>query len=168
MKIIFLDLDGVINNIGENGVNLSLPLFSTKRNKESILTRFSTDNVPSFLSLLELCQKYNYKIVISSTWRLFTDSADDFNKYFRKYFKYIFIKSVKEDLVVGVTPHLNTARGEEILSYVNDYGVEYYIVIDDSISDIENIIESDKIVRIDIQTGITEEDIIIIEEKMKK
>ena len=168
-KIIFLDFDGVVNNISESGLNITLPLYSSKRNKESGLTKWSTDNIPYFIRLLELCKENEWRIVISSTWRLFTDRAEDFNNYFKKYFKATYNTKLKDyEVVVGTTPRLNGVRGKEILKYIEENKVDDYIVIDDDIFDIVDYIKDEKIVHIDIKTGLTDKDIKNIEEKIKK
>lgn len=168
-KIIFLDFDGVVNNISESGLNITLPLYSSKRNKESGLTKWSTNNIPHFIRLLELCKENKWKIVISSTWRLFTDRAEDFNNYFRKYFKGTYNTKIKDyKVVVGTTPRLNGARGKEILKYIEENKVDDCIVIDDDVFDIVDYLENEKIVHIDIKTGLIAKDIKIIEEKIKK
>ena len=168
-KVIFLDFDGVINNCGKRGYNITLPLYSSKRNKESRLTSWSTNNIDYFIELLELCKEYEYKIVISSTWRLFTDRAEDFNNYFRKYFKSVYNTKLKEyEVVEGCTSRLDMVRGKEILRYIEDNDVKEYIVIDDDIFDIKGYIEDERIVHIDIKTGLNEEAIEKIEEKIKK
>ena len=168
-KIIFLDFDGVVNNISESGLNITLPLYSSKRNKESGLTKWSTDNIPHFIRLLELCKENEWKIVISSTWRLFTDRAEDFNNYFKKYFKATYNIKLKDyEVVIGVTPRLNGVRGKEILKYIEENKVEDYIVIDDDIFDIVDYIKDEKIVHIDIKTGLTAEDIKNIEKNKER
>lgn len=163
MKIVFLDFDGVVNSCNEEHCNLVLPLFNNRGRQ--LRTMWDSRVIPNFIKLLELCNKYNYHIVISSTWRMFGDYKI-FNKYFETYFNIFYRMNKCKDLVVGATPILHSDRGKEILTYINQNEVEEYIVIDDGISDIVGYVDNSRIVKTDIKYGLTECNVREIEYRM--
>lgn len=72
-------------------------------------------------------------IVITSTWRLFN-----------KHYKVLMNKLKEYDLeikVVGITPDLNRNKKEEILSMINEYNIDNFIVLDDADVDIPFLIK---------------------------
>lgn len=159
MKVLFLDLDGVINTQNKDGFMLTLP-FKGYDGENTSITRWNPSCIKPFLKLCELCSLRGYKIVISSTWRLI-GGAKEFNEYFRTYFRIPFIHDIQEDLVIGITPRIDGIRGIEIKEWIykHKHEVENYIVVDDDIYDIELHIHPSKIVQINRETGLTMEDV---------
>lgn len=159
MKLIFLDVDGILNNT-QNIKKYRLFL----RGKRRLLV----DVKPVFYlkKLLEEIEKNNMdvKIVISSSWRLGSVLAD-WKKLFLHYFN-------NAEIVKGRTPYLYKDRGIEILELLEiakEKGdiIDDYIVLDDDIEDIINHIPNNKVIKINRRYGLTNADIEQILKKLK-
>ena len=159
MKLIFLDVDGILNNT-QNIKKYRLFL----RGKRRLLV----DVKPVFYlkKLLEEIEKNNMdvKIVISSSWRLGSVPAD-WKKLFLHYFN-------NAEIVKGRTPYLYKDRGIEILELLEiakEKGdiIDDYIVLDDDIEDIINHIPNNKVIKINRRYGLTNADIEQILKKLK-
>lgn len=115
-NIIFLDIDGVLN---------SDKYFDSISNKECInpVDRLMLDiDVSKVKILLEIINKTNAKIVITSSWRRM------------KLYPYIKERLISMGLpVVGETPFIEGRRGEEIKSYLLENRVSNYCIIDDEV-----------------------------------
>jgi hypothetical protein len=136
LKIIFLDMDGVLINYDkiEKTPYHSLGEKSAKNNPQNEYIN----------NLNKITNATDAKIVISSSWRIGDKSIMFWNKYFN-------LLGIKGD-VIDVTPYLFGYRGDEILawliSYLNtqyrthrrkdyDYGQYYgdlfsFVIIDDN------------------------------------
>lgn len=127
MNIIFLDVDGVINSINH-----------TMYCKEVLkLKKINDTNYPfdeeALMNLKYLVDITDAGIVITSTWRLL-----------KKHYKVLMDKLKEYDLeikVVGITPDLNKNKKEEILSMINEYNIDNFIVLDDADIDIPFLIK---------------------------
>lgn len=125
MKVIFLDIDGVLNE--ENWMINNTPWID--ENKLKLLSN--------------LCKKTKAKIVLSTNWRdiwfepmLMNSKGNCINlahKLFKKY---------KLD-VIGVTPSLGM-RESEILTYLSDNDFDSYVVFDDKKLNLPHFIQTDK------------------------
>ena len=159
MKLIFLDIDGVLNNTqnikkyrlflkGERKLLVDIkPVFYLKK----LLNEIEENN-------LEI------KIVISSSWR-FGTIPSDWKKLFKHYFN-------NEKIVIGITPYLYKDRGIEILELLEiakEKGdiIDNYIILDDYIEDIINHINHDKVIKINRKDGLTGKNIKQILKKLK-
>jgi len=156
LKIIFLDVDGVLN--------------TNRYSKEQIQKnngRFKFEMIFNFdpramENLKEIVDSTNAYIVISSTWRLGHDDEED--EYWTN-----LIKNLKEyDLdkkVIGITPIIpircdteimQVTRGDEIMRWLNENSnkkIEKFAIIDD-----ENLIKGplkNYLVRCNSYYGIT-------------
>ena len=104
---IFTDIDGVLNTVTRNNWNsISCELY---------------DN---------LCQEFNLKPIITSTWRV---------KHSQKEIQRIFEYHGITTEIHGVTPILNEGRGLEILDFLRENPCDGYIIIDDNTRDIESV-----------------------------
>lgn len=165
MKVIFLDIDGVLNSDD----------YAKRYHRERLMDKGQHIWVdPDAVELVrDLCESYNIKIIISSSWRCFSldDTIRNLNTYrdLRPLLKY----------VIGITPRtVERNRGREIEMLLDDWSryvdtglihksyrdkglIEYAIVDDDS-----DILPSQKghFVQTDWSTGITKEDIDWIKE----
>lgn len=106
MKIIFLDVDGVLNSV-QDGYSI----------------RLRTD---SHLKLLQhIVKETGAKIVLSSSWRIgFTPASKNLLARFKEYGLELF----------DCTPELSgTCRGDEIRKWLSDteYDVERFAILDD-------------------------------------
>ncbi len=135
MKVIFLDMDGVLNScqsnywyrkmLGheeDNWVNYRSSEAETTYNAyEKQLCPLSCGNLRHLLELYP-----DARIVISSTWRI-GRSVEWFNSFFKHF------KIFTEDKVIGKTPRLNTQRGYEIEDWINksELSIENFVIIDD-------------------------------------
>ena len=159
MKLIFLDVDGVLNNT-QNIKKYRLFLKGDRRLLIDIQPFYY------FKKLLKEIEKNNMevKIVISSSWRVGSIPAD-WKKLFKHYFN-------NEEIVIGRTPYLYKDRGIEILELLEiakEKGdiIDDYIVLDDDIEDIINHINPNKVMKINRKYGLTSRDIKQILKKLK-
>ena len=90
------------------------------------------------------------KIVVTSTWRTLV-SFDDLKKIFKE-------NGVISEVVDITSIGIN--RGEEIEQYISDNNIVDYVVIDDNVSDIINVINKERVVKIDSKIGLEDENII--------
>lgn len=111
MNFVFLDIDGVLNNLG-SAVALG-----------SMSEYFD----PVSVALVDrLCREGNAQIVISSSWR--NGDTDRLRDDFRRCGA-----DCLADRIVDETPYLSRPRGEEIESWLkaNGSGAYRYVIIDD-------------------------------------
>lgn len=121
MNVIFLDIDGVLNtpNYGVQAHAMWKRTNGWFKSRDEFGAIFD----PMAVDCLEyLVHHTNAKVVVSSTWRKsgFQVMKDMFK-----------MRGIDVD-IIGVTPVLNTIRGEEIEHWLheNDY-VSNYVILDD-------------------------------------
>ena len=130
-KLIFLDIDGVVNtlmiydkpfkgglgHISRDGFYFDLCHSGDKR----------VSNTQAVMWLNKLCKDTNARIVITSTWRM-GSSLKELIAILRN-------SGLHKDIVIeGCTPNLGTKRGKEIQHYLQcNYpdGVDSYVILDD-------------------------------------
>lgn len=139
MKIIFLDVDGVLN---------SAEYYRKVARKKKDWDRFNPRAVKIIKRLVE---EFNSKIVISSTWRygLVKELKNELTKS-------ELIKHLHKDWKTPVIHPSHNNRGNEIKAWLNIHPeVNKYVIIDDD----ENILEEQKenFIKTDINEGMTEE-----------
>lgn len=135
MKVIFLDIDGVICSIRSAVAGGGYPW----RLKEEDIELF--DGVAVKL-IQKVCQKTDSKIVLSSVWRL----HHDFNL-------------IGEKLclpIIDKTPNKASAmRGEEIAIWLKENQVDKYVIVDD---DSDMLVEQFSFfVKVDSRNGLSYE-----------
>lgn len=134
MKLIFLDIDGVVvtrKEVLKPIVQIG-PRCGHELNKESV-------------SLLnQLCDETGAKVIISSTWRQIHQLAD-IRGHFKNY------GATFE--IVDKTPKMCMyERGDEIAKFLENVKVDSFVIIDDD-SDMGHLI--DKLVKTSFDTGFT-------------
>ena len=161
-KVIFLDVDGVLNSNRTLYEDISLE-----------------DDLIS--NLKELVDKTGAKIILSSSWRLSTeaiatlmDKLDKFGlaissmtcdgvdlDWFEKYEfdvtkKYLDTKfDYDENKQIKITHD----RGAEIFKWLHDHDDCAYVILDDEIEDIKPYFSESVIVKTSYKTGLTKEDV---------
>jgi predicted transcriptional regulator len=128
MKVIFLDIDGVLNtgiyatHYFEICKHFGLTRKEAKDWRHGMRDEFGSHFDPRCVSLLKyIIEETGAKIVVSSTWRA---SGEETMKLMWE------MRDLPGE-VIGVTPLLNTARGEEIEAYLKENETDAYVIIDD-------------------------------------
>ena len=138
-KIIFLDIDGVINSTRTCAAykNLSGAYFAKmKRGTDEFRAEFD----PIAVRLIEnLVIEANAKIVISSSWRA-VFSLDELQEMFHREYNW---PSAEGEYIIDVTPEFpRSSRGAEIQHWIdnNTVGIPNfrYIIIDDGYDFLDN------------------------------
>lgn len=138
MKIIFLDIDGVINSVSYiKRMKLIWEDLGPGQGWDNPKNQIDPLAVARLNRIIELTKA---KIVVSSTWRLFflrrtQDPVDAMARCLKSY--------GISGHVIGVTPEgfgLGRRRGHEIQAWLDHYGqdVEKFVILDDD-SDMEHL-----------------------------
>ena len=161
-KVIFLDVDGVLNSDRTLYEDISL--------EDDLI-----------LNLKEIVNKTKAKIILSSSWRLYTeaiaklmDKLDKFGlaisgmtcdgvdlDWLEKYEfdatkKYLDTKfDYDENKQIKITHD----RGAEIFKWLHDHDDCTYVILDDEIEDIKPYFNESAIVKTSYKTGLTKEDV---------
>jgi len=138
-KIIFLDMDGVLNS--ETDFLEAATKYDPVHSKLQKGERWKIISAGKLYLLNQIIKETDAKIVFSSTWRTKCD-AKKMTKIFRKYGD---IWEHDESVFVGVTPNWSRGmsisqefRGREIMQYLHEHPeIENYIVLDDN-NDVRN------------------------------
>ena len=126
MRVIFWDIDGVMNNEIDGRIE---PVWSEKLMEEGKLycRMVSPSNFKPVMRLLLYCFDNDIKMVISSSWRELTRTKclDSLRYYFGYY--------LIDKLYIGDTPVIQShGRGDEIRTFMfNSGNIEDYVIIDD-------------------------------------
>ena len=84
-KVIFLDMDGVVNTVNSDKYSLGLRLtYDYDNYKDNFY--FDPRILINFIKLLDFCKTNDVKICISSTWRMNTTVAG-WNNFLYKHFR---------------------------------------------------------------------------------
>lgn len=118
MNVIFLDVDGVLNN--QRHILALYELLGEKNFRR--FRKFYGQTILDYKCcelVKKLAQKKDAKIVLSSTWRL----SDKYTKI------------VEDELdmeIYGITPYLDKERGYEIKQYLKEHNeFNNYVIVDD-------------------------------------
>ena len=140
MNYIFLDIDGVLNNIKH---------YSKQHKKYG--GRYICEQIPfnprSLKNLHKLIRKTKAKIVLTSSWRNYDTTMIVLNARLKEYGLKIF----------SVTPYLEGRRGKEIKSWCksNISKNDSILIIDDEIFDILDYYQEKNILKINPYYGLT-------------
>lgn len=160
MKLIFLDVDGVLNS--EEYLVKEHDRLGHETYVRTYLKQGGIPFTPSCLSFLRyIIDKTNALICVSSTWRLSEDQKERLNIALGAY----------SDNIIGYTPYLGAekARGLEIKQFIDKLKeikcpLENYIILDDDDDMLEEQMEH--FIKIDFKTGLTMADAIESVEKL--
>lgn len=149
MKIIFLDIDGVLNgwDFSEYVKYNIWNIIPSKKIKDFIrrLSHYTDVDKKRVKRLGKICKKTGAKVVLSSSWRngLFHHTGirhydSDRNKLFWNLMDKYHIE------VIGKTPRLRTSykREDEIKAWLSEHDgeIENYIILDDEDADLQSFI----------------------------
>ena len=180
IKILFLDIDGVLNS--EQYANWCYTDEGKRYITEENGDLFIDKNAVKLIN--DLCENYNIRLVISSSWR---EISLDSTKY--AFNNYKDLKCLIK-YIVGITPKYhdeNLIRGDEIYdflkycentnvkNYEQFYDKEYFRLKDDNlyididyciVDDDDDILtcQKDNFIKIDNYLGITQDDIVKIKQ----
>ena len=124
MKVIFLDIDGVLNS-----VDSMVAFHEWKPKGTRVMIEDKLDEVSVGL-LRRLCNETGAKIVVSSTWRM-GRTGDDFIEIFTRHdwpeFPYL------DQTPIGhqINPIGERTRGHEIQHWLDNNGNPEYVILDD-------------------------------------
>lgn len=142
---IFLDIDGVLNNM--NYWNECFERHHVKGIMSMECWPFDPKCLNNLMILNQTLQKndYNVKIILSSTWRLGNEGTAIVNSRLAEYGMRIFGKTIS--LYSG-------HRGLEIREYIKkNRKADNFLILDDSIKDISEQFKEEHIVHTDFNTG---------------
>ena len=127
MNIIFLDIDGVLNyqKYFKGQKDLRINYYKTlyyKNYQIKLLIQLLDIDQNKLYLLKEIINNTNSKVVISSSWRNL------------KIYPLIEDYLIKIGIpIIGITPYIDSKRGLEIKTYLNNHKINNYIIIDDDI-----------------------------------
>ena len=135
-RIIFLDVDGVLNN-----GTWAMEMFDRG-------VRVYHDDLlyePSLAQLRRIVDETGAVIVVSSSWRQITVAWQHLKEWLAKFGMEVFDK----------TPYVGGVRGDDITAWFNRHSGDYsYVILDDD-DDMDGHMEH--LVRTDFDEGLTEE-----------
>ena len=140
MKIIFLDVDGVLNN-----ANYIKKCY--RKNGHKPMSMYCVPFGPYNLkNLAKLVRKTKANIVLTSTWRLDKEHIAVLKARLAEYGLRIY----------DMTDNINMIRGVEIKEWLKSHrDIENYVVIDDEEYDLSNFIDNKHLVIVDSNYGLT-------------
>lgn len=161
MKVIFLDIDGVLNS--ENHVKELKALVEQGKRTEKVFRRWDLPYKGTLLPLQKIINETGAEIVLSSSWRHNPDRIRKLNNCFRRYGFQITDKTcygvdLKEVVEMGfdvdkcysVHDYSNgkpsekwtSDRGAEIAYWLKQHPeVESFVILDDDVADIDQYYE---------------------------
>lgn len=123
-KLIFLDYDGVVNNLVFHDID-GEPTFYTKEGDEGKRDK-AVNDFQAVAWLNKICREFNCKIVVTSTWR----GREDYKEC-------LYNAGFKGE-IIGKTPYLGCERGGEIYVWLNRKAnkkivdqIDDFIILDD-------------------------------------
>lgn len=158
MKILFLDMDGVVNTASKDRYSLSLKLTYDYNGYKDIF-QFDPRILINFIKLLRFCKENDIGICITSTWRINT-TKEGWNDFIYRHFSNTLKIKETDTLIVGTTGlEQNGIRGLQIAHWLDKLNNKdcKFLVVDDEINDIEYYLPDNNILKIDFHYGLTED-----------
>lgn len=125
-NLIFLDYDGVVNNLVFHTIDGEPTYYCKDWNKNPDKLDFSVNDFQAVAWLNKICRDFNCKVVITSTWRGRND------------YKECLTRAGFKGEILGRTPWLGTIRGKEIFVWLNKKenkeileNINDFIILDD-------------------------------------
>ena len=152
MKVIFLDVDGVLNN-----ANYTKKCY--RKNGHKPMSMYCVPFGPYNLkNLAKIVKKTGAKVVLSSTWRIYKSHIYVLEARLAEYGLRIYDK----------TDNINMIRGVEIKEWLKSHrDIENYVVIDDEEYNLSNFIDNKHLVIVDSKYGLTFGDRVKAIEKLR-
>lgn len=152
MKYIFLDCDGVLNNI-----NYTKKCYTKNGHKPMSMYCVPFDPY-NLKNLAKLVRKTKANIVLTSTWRLDKEHIAVLKARLAEYGLRIY----------DMTDNINMIKGAEITEWLKQHkDIENYVVIDDEEYNLSNFIDNKHLVIVDSKYGLTFGDRIRAIEKLR-
>jgi hypothetical protein len=140
MKVLFLDIDGVLNSRKWYEANKEAIALES-----GIMYRAAVELDPAACALVNgLCTEFSLAIVISSTWRRLHTTRE---------IQMMFASRGLHAPIIGSTPQLRSGfRGQEIEEWLYDHpGIKKYVILDDD----GDFIFGQPLVQTDNRLGVT-------------
>lgn len=152
MKIIFLDVDGVLNSEDD------LMIHRKKNSIKGCILYAEVEDRPLKL-LKEIVKKTSAKIVVSSSWRIGCERSGKESVFGKGLYEKL--KRRLKDFgmeIYDITPSLGsgTQRGDEIREWLSKNETENFIILDDD-SDMREYINTEHFIHTTYKHGLTEE-----------
>lgn len=151
MKVLFLDIDGVLNCVYPT---------PSDDNEWVDLDEWRYGLNPQLVARLRfIIANTDCKIVISSSWRHHTNYAPyQPNRNWRDVLAEKLHRTRDEVFAGETTMDKQGRRGVEILQWLSDHPTNSFCVVDDEVVDILPYIDNSKVVKTDMKYGLTIED----------
>lgn len=152
MKIIFLDVDGVLNSEDD------LMVYREKNNITGCILYAEVEDRPLKL-LKEIVDETSVKIVVSSSWRIGCERSGKESVFGSRIFTKL--KSRLKDYgmdIYDITPSLSSGiqRGDEIREWLSKNPTDNFIILDDD-SDMCEFLDTEHFIKTTYKHGLTEE-----------
>lgn len=153
MNLLFLDIDGVLNNTESRRATICA-FHAVKYKKQNLEKRHLDIDEDNLKLVFKLIKKYNMKVVISSMWR-FNAKLYWFDEMFALYNEYVddldflSVKTMEDWEGCG-------SRSKGIEEYLKDNPCNSFVCLDDTAKHFSSL--HDNLVLTDIDYGFTEQD----------
>lgn len=101
MKVIFLDMDGVVNTANKDRYSLAFKLTYDYDGYKDIF-KFDPRILINFIKLLRFCKENEIGICITSTWRIGT-SVEGWNEFIYRHLSKSLDMKEDDKIVIGLT-----------------------------------------------------------------
>jgi len=152
MKVVFLDVDGVLNSEDD------LMVFREKNGITGCIMYAEVEDRPLKL-LKEIIDRTGAKIVVSSSWRIGCERSGRESIFGDKLYKRLEKRLRDYGLeIYDITPSLSgdIQRGDEIREWLSKNPVDNFIILDDD-SDMREYTDTDLFIHTTYKHGLTEE-----------